>query len=844
MPEETLEYKFSCPLQNGLHARPASLLAELASRFSATISLSNERNALTADATSVLDLVAGGFLYGDMCRLRVSGPEAPAAYSALVEFISGSLADIDTPLPLQPAITPGKASLPNALRGHADNWLGGIPASPGTALSTALPAGGISLGTELDTLKQLEPWDELQLFLQARSQLLARLDDQLRHSVGKIETEIRQAMLALARDASLQDTVAKLIRDQGLSAAHAVQQAIRSFSDRLASSGSTYLQERRGDLDDIGLQLLEAITGKTLRGRIVQLSEPAIVVAASLSTSSMLALDKQLLRGLVLGESGLTSHTVILARSHGIPVVCGVNELDRISGGSQLFIDGGRGIVIPDPGPAVQRYQHNEHVRSAAQQLKRASLAQLQGRTADGRTVEIAANIASPDELDAALENGAEGIGLLRTELLFAAYPAMPSEDEQTRIYTEMATRLDGRRLIIRTVDIGGDKPLPWLPLPHEENPFLGLRGIRLYPGNVELIQTQLRAVLRASAQGLVWLMAPMLSSVEELLWLRGQLLTAQAALRERKVPFNENMPLGLMIEVPSAALQIRQLSAHCDFFSIGSNDLTQYLLAVDRGNSQVAELYRELHPALLRLLKLICDEARDCGRWIGLCGEFGARSEHAQLLAALGLDEVSMSAPSIPAFKQALAKCDSSESRDLLDRCIACSDAEEVRLLLREQSAASGPVPLLSAELVNLASESRSKAEAIRELCGVCLLAGRTASIDGLEDDVWDREATYSTGLGFGIAIPHCKSRHVAAPSLALLRLQTALDWGSLDGQAVDTVLLLAMPEQSEDNAHLRIFARLARRLMNVEFRAGLRSADSADNIVEFLALELELTE
>ncbi|MCB1220448.1 MAG: phosphoenolpyruvate--protein phosphotransferase [Planctomycetales bacterium] len=837
-----LEFRFSCPLPNGLHARPASILAELATRFNADIRLLNERNNNSADVASVLDLVAAGVMHTDICLLRVDGRDSQPAYNALVEFITSSLADCDTPLP-EANGNMGGGQLPHVLRGQVDNWLGGLAASSGIAIANAARSSGMKLPAGFSLPASLGEEAELAAYEKASAAVQQHHEEQLERCIGMAEVEIQRALLSLARDRSLHDSVRQRISEKGDSAAQAVAWAIRSYSEKLTASGSVYLQERRGDLEDLGIQLLEELTGQNLHGHELVLTEPSIVCAASLPTSTMLALDKKLLKGIVLGESGLTSHTVILARSHGIPVVAGISDQSQLANGMPLYIDGNRGVVVLDPPDAVQRYVEQETKLESQLRKGRNAAASLSGKTADGRAVEIAANVAAPDELAAALASGAEGVGLFRTEMLFAASASMPGEDEQARIYAEMAVAMKGRRLIIRTVDIGGDKPLPWLPMPHEENPFLGVRGIRLSQRYPEMMKTQLRAILRASTSGEIWVMAPMLANVAEARWLREIHDAARAELIAEGCPVSDSVRLGCMLEVPAAALQVPALSAYCDFFSIGSNDLAQYSLAVDRGNRDVAAIHDELHPSLLRLMKIACDDARASSRWIGICGEFAARPLHAPFLAGLGFDELSMSAPAIPAAKQALAACSLEQGRELLDRCIAAEDGNAVRQILHAASG-STEAPMIAPAIVNPQGKACSKSEAIRELCGMLLLDGRTADIDGIEDDVWAREETYSTGLGHGIAIPHCKTEHAGSASLALLRLPEAVEWGSLDNAPVDTVLLLAMPAAEEGNRHLKVFARLARRLMNEDFRSGLRAAETADNIVQFLQSELRENE
>ncbi|HES58754.1 MAG TPA: multifunctional phosphoenolpyruvate-protein phosphotransferase/phosphocarrier protein HPr/PTS system fructose-like transporter subunit IIA, partial [Firmicutes bacterium] len=360
----------------------------------------------------------------------------------------------------------------------------------------------------------------------------------------------------------------------------------------------------------------------------------------------------------------------------------------------------------------------------------------------------------------------------------------------------------------------------------------------RIYADHGELLTRHLRGIIRSSAHGKVWVMAPMVSGPAQARWFLDRVREQQRALAGEGVEFDPAMPVGVMIEIPSAAIQIDALCEVVDFFSVGTNDLTQYLLAMERGNPAIADIYEELHPALIRMLHSVVETAHSKGKWVGLCGELARNPRYTPLLVGLGFDELSMSAPAIPAVKSAIAGCSHQQAAELAARAFACSTAADIRSVLDEH-AASGR-PLTGPGLILVGADCRNKAEAIRELCALVQLDGRCADMNELEDAVWAREETYSTGLGHGIAIPHCKSDLVAAGSLALLKLDQAIEWGAVDDQPVDLVLMLVMPEGDEGNRHLKIFAALARRLMHEEFRAGLRAAEDADGIIAFLDQEI----
>src|SRR5207248_6656521 len=339
------------------------------------------------------------------------------------------------------------------------------------------------------------------------------------------------------------------------------------------------------------------------------------------------------------------------------------------------------------------------------------------------------------------------------------------------------------RPVIIRTIDVGGDKPVAHLNLPAESNPFLGYRGMRIYAEHRELFRTQFRALLRASAFGKLQVMAPMVSTIEEVIWLKAQVAQSQEELRGQNIQFDPAMPVGIMIEVPSVAFILDQLSAELDFFSIGTNDLNQYFLAVDRDNAKVAALSSVCHPSFIRFLKHIVDGVHANGKWIGMCGEMAGDVRNLPILVGLGLNEISASASQVPALKERISKLSAKSCEELLSRVIACTQAEQVNKILAEEHPSQNSESLLDSNLVIVDSDSESKEEAIRELIDSLFVAGRTEDPDRLEDVVWAREAAYSTGLGHGFAIPHCRSDLINANSIAILKLRRPIEWNSLDG-------------------------------------------------------------
>jgi fructose-specific PTS system IIA-like component len=558
-------------------------------------------------------------------------------------------------------------------------------------------------------------------------------------------------------------------------------------------------------------------------------------------------MDRRLLKGLVLGAVGATSHTVILASSLGVPALCEVaGALTLARAGDPAVVDGDEGFVVVPADAAVARYYERERQTQARRRERMRPLANAPARTRDGVTLEVGANASTADEVARAVEHGADGVGLFRTEVLFLDRGAPPSEEEQFRAYAAVIAAAGVRPLIIRTFDIGGDKPAPYLQMAREENPFLGVRGLRLYERHPALLRTQLRAVARASALGPVKVMAPMVATLVEAAWFRDQVRAAQAELASAGVPFDARLPVGVMIEVPAAAMSVRALSQVVDFFSIGTNDLCQYVMAVDRGNPGVASLYTPRSPAFLRLLQLVASEARAAGRWVGLCGEMAGDARNLPLMVGLGLDEISVAPGQAMVLKALAREASAAACRDLLARATECRDAAGVESLLataswRERGPAARRV--VAPELVEVASDCTSKEEAIKEAVDLLFIAGRTERPRKLEEDVWAREETYSTALGFGFAVPHCRSDAVDAPTLAVLKLASPLAWGA-DGGPVSAVLLLAVPSADAAGAHMKVFARLARKLMHDEFRDALAGASDPEAVVRLLTAELGLEE
>jgi phosphoenolpyruvate-protein phosphotransferase len=820
------ELPFTCPLPNGIHARPASALEEVTRAFAAEIVLCNERTGGSANAKSVLAIVGADIRHNDPCRFIISGPDADDAGAALSAFLRHEFPRCDEALP-PVTLNLQEIVLPPALRGAGATIRRGRPVVPGIGQGRIMRSGTLRVPPSIPLQGSTDFAAEVRKLDSALTSLVADYEERLPRHDSRVQMELLKAHRSIARDPEFRAKLHEFIRPEQRSAAGAIVATEAYFTGILANSDSLLLRERTLDIQDVCFQLLQQIYGKAAVVAELELKEDTVIVAESMTPGQFFALDRRFLKGLVLGHAGMTSHTVILARSFGIPTLTGVADLAGANlQGTEAVVDAECGLLVTDLTEPARRYYRMEHERLAERRARLRRFAEQPAQTPDGQAVEIAGNIGTAAEAGAAFAAGAEGIGLFRTEMLFFDRDTPPSEEEQFTEYCEALRAAGDRPVITRTLDIGGDKALAYLNLPVEDNPFLGYRAVRIYPEYETLFRTQVRALVRASAFGRLKILIPMVTTPEEVLWAKHVIREEQSRCAAAKIPFDAHMPIGAMIEVPAAAFLLDALCRELDFFSIGSNDLLQYFAGADRGNPRLAKLYDPLQPAFLRLLKKIVSEARAAGKWIGLCGEMGGQPQYLPILLGLGLDEISAAPSLVTALKAEVATWPMAACTELVERALTCATPAEVHRLLDEYSARR-PAPLVSPELVIIESSSVSKEEVIKEAVDRLYVLGRTTQPRALEEALWQREAVYSTGFGHGFAIPHCKTNAVTANSLVLLRLRTPVPWGSLDGQPVRTVLLLAIREcEQAANGHMNVFSKLARKVMHEDFREHLAGA------------------
>ncbi|WP_062263140.1 phosphoenolpyruvate--protein phosphotransferase [Endozoicomonas arenosclerae] len=833
-------FNYTFPLPNGLHARPASFIEEAVKSYSDSITITNLRNNKEADARSVLSMIASDIALDDPILVKVTGEKAESTLNEFKIFLETEFLTCDEPL----AVVENKQQkpLPHMLRSEELQSLRGVSVSPGIARGVPLVLGEPRLTLNPETQDKAEVTEELARFDEARQHLKAQLEHQAETSAGE-EKAILKAHLSLLCDEKLVSSISEGITG-GLSILSAILKTQEHFTQVLESSSSEYLQERALDIRDLCSKLIVETYGEdSFEKTDCQLMADTVCIASSLAPSQFLSLDRSFLKGLVLEAGGTTSHTVILARSFGIPVMVGVEGARSLAaGGNQVIMDANLGLLVSNPSENVGRFYDLEQSKQERLSQRREKYIDQTAVTLDGHRIEVAANIASAEEAEAAFAQGAEGVGLFRTEMLYMDRTEPPCEEEQFEIYRKALTSANGKPVIIRTMDIGGDKPVDYFNIGNEENPFLGYRAVRLYPEYLNLFHTQLRAILRASQYGQCKIMVPMVATLAEAKWLREVFNSVVEALKVEGVEHNPDVQLGIMLEVPSCAFIIDQLVRYVDFFSIGSNDLTQYLLAADRGNSKVEHLYDSLNPAFLRLLKHVVSEAHKAGAWVGMCGEFAGSPEHLPVLLGLGLDEVSLSAPRILELKEAISQLTLEDSKQILEQALQLETSEEVAELLKGASQKKEAMPILAEHSIIMNADCRSKAEVIKTLVDNLDVNGRASDVFGAEEAIWDREAISPTMLGFGIAIPHCKSDSIAVNSISIMKLAEPILWNEGDQVMTDTVFMLTVRASEAGSVHMQIFAQLARRIMRGAFRDSLAACTSEQELLEFISSELEL--
>lgn len=567
----------------------------------------------------------------------------------------------------------------------------GILVSPGIAFAKALllKEDHIVLNTRAIADNKIN--DEIERFKAAReksSQQLNSIMEQAKVTLGEDKAAIFEGHIMLLEDEDLEAEVINRIKTKHSSADSAVHSVFESQAKELEGLDDEYLKERAADIRDIGKRLLKNILGMDIVD-LSAINEPCILVATDLTPSETAQLNLEMVLGFITDIGGRTSHTSIMARSLEIPAIVGTtNATKSIKHGDFLVLDAinNKIYINPDDKKIDKLKQVQKQYIDDKEEL--AKLKDLPAISLDGHQVEVCANIGTVRDIAGAERNGFEGVGLYRTEFLFMDREAYPNEDEQFKAYKEVAEAANGLGVIVRTMDIGGDKDVPYMHLPKEENPFLGWRAIRICMDKKDILHAQLRAILRASAFGKLRIMFPMIISVEEVRILKAEVNILKEQLRVEGKKFDEKIEVGVMVETPAAAVIARHLAKEVDFFSIGTNDLTQYTLAVDRGNEMISHLYNPMSPSVLNLIKSVIDASHAEGKWTGMCGELGGDERATVLLLGMGLDEFSMGSISIPKIKKIIRNTNYSEAKKLADEALQKATAKEISDLLEKFAA------------------------------------------------------------------------------------------------------------------------------------------------------------
>ncbi|ADE68337.1 MULTISPECIES: phosphoenolpyruvate--protein phosphotransferase [Priestia] len=556
----------------------------------------------------------------------------------------------------------------------------GIAASSGIAIAKAFRLENPELTVEKKSVTEVEAEvARLEAALEKSKSELEIIREHARKELGDDKAEIFEAHLLVLSDPELINPIKDKITNENVNAEHALDEVAAMFINMFESMDNEYMKERAADIRDVTKRVLAHLLGVNVSNPSL-ISEEVVIIAEDLTPSDTAQLNRKFVKGFTTDIGGRTSHSAIMARSMEIPAVVGTKTvMEDIQNGVLVIVDGLDGEVIIDPSEETVKAYEKKAAEYAEQKAEWAKLVNEKTVSADDHHVELAANIGTPEDVKGVLENGGEGVGLYRTEFLYMGREDLPTEEEQFTSYKTVLERMEGKPVVVRTLDIGGDKELPYLNLPKEMNPFLGFRAIRLCLEMQDMFRTQLRALLRASVYGNLKIMFPMIATVDEFRQAKAILLEEKAKLQQEGVQVSEDIEVGMMVEIPSSAVIADLFAKEVDFFSIGTNDLIQYTLAADRMNERVSYLYQPYNPAILRLVNMVIKAAHKEGKWVGMCGEMAGDEIAIPILLGLGLDEFSMSATSILKARSQIRQLSKADIEPHLDTILSMSSTEEV---------------------------------------------------------------------------------------------------------------------------------------------------------------------
>ena len=528
-------------------------------------------------------------------------------------------------------------------------------------------------------------WQRFVDALKTAKEQITHIYEHVKNESGEDHAEIFSAQLMILDDPDLLDLVKKVLEEKENNIESALYEAIEQFATTMEMLDDEYLKARALDIRDVGNRILRILLG-IAESPTEGLTEPSVILADDLTPSDTVLIDKNMILGFCIAKGGATSHTAILARGLGIPAVVGAgDEILQIKNGEKIVVDGSEGFVFINPSNEIVK-QYTEKQNHFNQVMKESrSKSHEPAITLDGHQVEVVANIGNVENAKAAVEAGAEGVGLLRTEFLYLERNSLPTEEEQYESYRAIVDVFGDQPVILRTLDIGGDKELSYLSLPVEQNPFLGVRAIRLCFNRHDIFKPQLRAALRAAEGKNLKIMFPMVATVDEIRQARAILEECQNELKAEKVSFAKKVDVGIMIEIPAAAVMSDIMAKEVDFFSIGTNDLSQYTLAADRTNAGVANIASSFQPPVLRLVKMVIDAAHKEGKWVGMCGELAGEPVATPILLGLGLDEFSMNPPAVPIVKQIIRSISKEQAKEIAELVLTLENSDQVQSYVRD---------------------------------------------------------------------------------------------------------------------------------------------------------------
>jgi phosphocarrier protein FPr len=677
--QQTKEIHLTIRNQLGLHARPAAKFVTTATRFQSQIIVRNlTKNTEFVRGDSINQVATLGVRQGHTIAIAAQGNDADEALAALQALVATNFGEGDTPLETHPiAPSPDRPITPPPNR-----FLQGIPASPGVAIAPVFQYRPTVVQVQEHYIEDVEAeWQRFHSAIQKTRQQI-QMRTQTTTQSSEDEVAIFEAHLLFLTDPALLDPVRQRIFEQHQNAEFAWQTVVNELAAVYCKLEDAYMQQRANDVVDVGQRVLRSLTATT--PNTLEINQPSILVATDLTPSDTVALNPKKVLGICITLGSATSHSAILARTLGIPAVVGIgSEVLNLTNGTLLGLDGENGNIWVEPEPDILATLKAKHNTISAAQKQAQATAKEPAITRDGKRVTVLANISGIADAQMALELGAEGVGLLRTEFLYLDRSSPPTEDEQLEIYQAITQTFNHHPLIVRTLDIGGDKPLSYWGLQPETNPFLGWRGIRFCLDRPDILKTQLRAILRASHGNQIKIMFPMISTVEEVQAAKAVLVEAQTELRGASIAFDEVMEVGIMVEVPSAVAIADKLAAEVDFFSIGTNDLSQYVMAADRTNARVASLADAMHPSVLRMIHQTVQAGHASGIWVGLCGELASEPLATPILLGLGIDELSLNPQAIPKLKQTITQLTLAQAQAIAASALKLDSATKVRALV-----------------------------------------------------------------------------------------------------------------------------------------------------------------